>query len=398
MKDPFYGMYDPLTRRQLLRRAAAGGVGLSLPAILAACGGGDGIEGQAEQATSEAATTVEQVLADELTFANWPFYIDVDEETNERPSLEMFTQETGVRVRYLEEVNDNEEWFGKYQAQLDAGDDIGRDLVVLTDWMAARMIKLGYVQRLDKSAIPNIGNLQDALASPGWDPSRDYSLPWQSGLTGIAYNKKTIGKVTTMDQLLTDPKLKGKVTLLTEMPDTMGIMIAAQGGDPASVTPEAFDSAISAIGDAVDSGQIRRFTGNDYTEDLASGNVWACMAWSGDIAAGLKNPNIEFTVVDTGSHIWTDNMLIPNGGDVYTASTYMNYVYDPVVAARIAAYVYFISPVKGAADEIAQFDETAPDNPLIFPPEDVLAKTFIFDAEAADDPEYKEKFQAVIGA
>ncbi|HXV57915.1 MAG TPA: spermidine/putrescine ABC transporter substrate-binding protein [Gaiellaceae bacterium] len=398
MKDPFYGMYDPLTRRQLLRRAAAGGVGLSLPAILAACGGGGGIEGQAEQTTSEAATTVEQVLADELTFANWPFYIDIDEDTNERPSLEMFTQETGVRVNYLEEVNDNEEWFGKYQAQLEAGDDIGRDIVVLTDWMAARMIKLGYVQRLDKSAIPNIGNLQDALASPGWDPSRDYSLPWQSGLTGIAYNKKTIGKVTTMDQLLTDPKLKGKVTLLTEMPDTMGIMIAAQGGDPSTVTPEAFDSAISAIGDAVESGQIRRFTGNDYTEDLASGNVWACMAWSGDIAAGLKNPNIEFTVVDTGSHIWTDNMLIPNGGDVYTASTYMNYVYDPVVAARIAAYVYFISPVKGAADEIAQFDETAPENPLIFPPDDVLAKTFIFDAEAADDPEYKEKFQAVIGA
>jgi spermidine/putrescine transport system substrate-binding protein len=391
-------MYDPLTRRQLLRRAAAGGVGLSLPALLAACGGGGGIEGQADQTTTEAATTVEQVLADELTFANWPFYIDIDEETNERPSLAMFTEETGVRVNYLEEVNDNEEWFGKYQAQLAAGDDIGRDIVVLTDWMAARMIKLGYVQRLDKSAIPNSSNLQDALASPSWDPSRDYTLPWQSGLTGIAYNKKTIGKVTTMDQLLTDPKLKGKVTLLTEMPDTMGIMIAAQGGDPSAVTPEAFDSAISAIGDAVESGQIRRFTGNDYTEDLASGNVWACMAWSGDIAAGLKNPNIEFTVVDTGSHIWTDNMLIPNGGDVYTASTYMNYVYDPVVAARIAAYVYFISPVKGAADEIAQFDDTAPENPLIFPPEDVLANTFIFDAEAADDPEYKEQFQAVIGA
>jgi spermidine/putrescine transport system substrate-binding protein len=174
--------------------------------------------------------------------------------------------------------------------------------------------------------------------------------------------------------------------------------MAAQGADPSTVDAGAFDSAISALQDAVDSGQIRRFTGNDYTEDLDTGNVWACMAWSGDIAAGLKNPDIEFTVVDTGSHLWTDNMVIPNGGDVFTASTYMNYVYDPAVAARIAAYVYFISPVVGAEDEIAQFDEEAVGNPLIFPTEDMLSKTFIFDAEASDDPEYKEKFQAVIGA
>jgi spermidine/putrescine transport system substrate-binding protein len=397
MTEPFKDMLDPITRRQLLRRAAAGGVTLSLPALLAACGGDGGIEGQ-QPATSEPTTSVSQELADQLVIANWPLYIDIDEETKKRPSLEQFTQETGVRVRYIEEVNDNEEWFGKYQAQLAAGDDIGRDIVVLSDWMAARMVRLGYVQEKDKSAIPNEENLSEALRSPGWDPNRDFSLPWQSGLTGIAYNKKTIGKVSTMDQLLTDPKLKGKVTCLTEMPDTMGLIIASQGGDPASVTDDAFDSAVTALEEAVDSGQIRRFTGNDYVEDLASGNVWAAVAWSGDVAAGIDNPDVEFTVVDTGSHIWTDNMLIPNGGDVFTASTFMNYVYDPKVAAQIAAYVYYITPVMGADDEIAQFDETAVGNELIFPTEETLSNTFIFDAEAADNPDYKERFQAVIGA
>jgi spermidine/putrescine transport system substrate-binding protein len=397
MTDPFEGMLDPITRRQLLRRGVAGGLTLSLPALLAACGGDGGIEGQ-QPGTSEAATTVRQELADQLVFANWPLYIDINEDTKERPSLEQFTQESGVRVRYIEEVNDNEEWFGKYQAQLAAGDDIGRDIVVLSDWMAARMVRLGYVQEKDKSAIPNEENLSEALRSPAWDPQRDFSLPWQSGLTGIAYNNKTIGKVTTIDQLLTDPELKGKVTFLTEMPDTMGLIIASQGGDPASVTDDGFDSAISALEEAVDSGQIRRFTGNDYVEDLASGNVWAAVAWSGDVAAGIDNPDVAFTVVDTGSHIWTDNMLIPIGGDVFTASTFMNHVYDPKVAAQIAAYVYYITPVVGAEDEIAQFDETAVGNELIFPTEETLSKTFIFDAEAADNPDYKERFQAVIGA
>ena len=393
MTDPRFN--DPLTRLELLRRAAAGGAVLSLPALLAACGG-DGIEGSAGQTGPETTTAVAKELAEELVFANWPLYID--QKGKRRPTLEKFEQETGVRVRYVEEVNDNEEWFGKYQAQLNAGDDIGRDIVVLTDWMAARMIRLGYVQATDKSAIPNEANLVANLQSPAWDPERTYSLPWQSGMTGIAYNKKTIGVVNTIDQLLTDPKLKGKVTCLTEMGDTIGLIMAAQGNDPESVTDEAFSEAISALQDAVDSGQIRRFTGNDYTEDLDAGNVWACMAWSGDIAAGLKNPDIEWTVVDTKSHIWTDNMLIPNGGDVFTASTYMNFVYDPVVAAEIAAWVYYICPVEGAEEEIAQFDESAVGNELIFPSEETRAQTFIFDAEAADNPDYKEQFQAVIGA
>ena len=396
MTHPFM---DPITRRQLLRRAAAGGVTLSLPAFLAACGGDGGIEGQGAD-TSAATTTVAQELKDKLVFANWPLYIDVNEDTNERPTLAQFTEETGVEVEYIEEVNDNEEWFGKYQAQLAAGDSIGRDIVVLSDWMAARMVRLGYVQKIDKEAIPNASNLQDALANPGWDPGREFSMPWQSGLTGIAYNKKELPDgVTTIDQLLTDPKLKGKVTVLTEMPDCMGHVISATGGDPAAITEESFAAGIEMLQAAVDSEQIRRFTGNDYGDDLSSGNVVAAMAWSGDIVQlQLDNPNLEFVIPESGAHIWTDNMLVPNGGDVFTASTYMNFVYDPAVAAEIEAYVNYICPVKGAQEEIAKIDESLAENPLIFPDEETLANTWIFDAEAADNPDYKEQFQAVTGA
>jgi spermidine/putrescine transport system substrate-binding protein len=387
---------DPITRRQLLRRAAAGGMVLSVPSILAACGGGGGIAAQTGSGGG-ASTEVKQQLADTLVFANWPLYID--QKGKKRPTLDEFTADTGVSVRYIEEVNDNEEWFGKYQAQLAQGQDIGRDLTVLTDWMAARMVRLGYVQKKDKSAIPNEANLVSTLQHPTWDPNRDYSLPWQSGMTGIAFNKKETGPVTSIEQLLTDPKLKGKVTCLTEMPDCMGLVMQSNGDDPTKVDPAAFDKAISTLQDAVDSGQIRRFTGNDYGDDLSSGNVAAAMAWSGDVVQlQLDNPDLEFVLPDAGGMIWTDNMLIPTGGDVFTASTYMNFVYDPKVAAEIEDWVNYICPVEGAKDELLKIDPGVAKNPLIFPTEEMLANVKSFDPEAADNPDYKEKFQAVTGA
>ena len=387
---------DPITRRQLLRRAAAGGMVLSVPSILAACGGGGGIAAQTGSGGG-ASTEVKQQLADTLVFANWPLYID--QKGKKRPTLDEFTADTGVSVRYIEEVNDNEEWFGKYQAQLAQGQDIGRDLTVLTDWMAARMVRLGYVQKKDKSAIPNEANLVSTLQHPTWDPNRDYSLPWQSGMTGIAFNKKETGPVTSIEQLLTDPKLKGKVTCLTEMPDCMGLVMQSNGDDPTKVDPAAFDKAISTLQDAVDSEQIRRFTGNDYGDDLSSGNVAAAMAWSGDVVQlQLDNPDLEFVLPDAGGMIWTDNMLIPTGGDVFTASTYMNFVYDPKVAAEIEDWVNYICPVEGAKDELLKIDPGVAKNPLIFPTEEMLANVKSFDPEAADNPDYKEKFQAVTGA
>jgi spermidine/putrescine transport system substrate-binding protein len=396
MTDPRFN--DPLTRKQLLRRAAVGGTALTLPGLLAACGGGSGIEGAGDTGTAAAGTTVKQVLADKLVFANWPAYIDRN--GKRRPTLEKFTAQTGVDVEYIQEVNDNEEWFGKYQAQLEQGDDIGRDITVLTDWMAARMIRLGYCQKKDKSAIPNEANLTPALQHPTWDPNRDYSLPWQSGLTGIAYNPKyTGGPITSIEQLFTDPKLKGKVSCLTEMPDTMGLVMQANGDDPTKVEADAFDRAIQTLQDAVDSGQIRRFTGNDYLEDFPTGSLWAGMTWSGDVAQLQEDsPGLEWVIPDDGGMIWNDNMLIPLGGDVFTASTYMNFVYDPAIAAEIEAWVNYICPVVGAKEEIEKIDPSLAKNPQIFPDEETLSKVKLFDAEAADDTDFKEKFQAVIGA
>jgi spermidine/putrescine transport system substrate-binding protein len=390
-------MTRPITRRRLLERAALGGAALSLPAWLAACGG-DGIEGAGSE--TEGAGAVDRTLANTLVISNWPLYVDIDEKTKKRPTIQGFMDEFGVNVRYIEDVNDNEEWFGKFQAQLDQGDAIGRDIAVLTDWMAARMIKLGYVERLDKATIENASNLQDALASPSWDPNRDYTMPWQSGLTGIAYNKKTVpGGVRSIDQLLTDPALKGKVTALTELPDTMGLVIADNGDDPEQVTEETFGKAIDKLQAAVDSGQIRRFTGNDYADDLSAGNVVAAIAWSGDVVQlQLDNPDLEFVIPEGGAHLFTDNMLIPTGGHVFTASTFMNYVYRPDIAAQIEAYVNYICPVEGAQDEIRKLDESLADNPLIFPDAATLEKTFIFDATASDNADFREQFQTVIGA
>jgi spermidine/putrescine transport system substrate-binding protein len=393
-------MNGRLTRRMLLERLGLGGAALTVPGLLAACGG-NGIEGTGTT-TGAAATTAptDTTLADKLTISNWPLYIDIDEKTKKRPTLERFTEETGVAVDYIEDVNDNDEWFGKNRAALAKGQSIERDLAVLTDWMAARMVRLGYVEPLANDAIPNKENLVDTLRSPSFDPERTYTLPWQSGLTGIGYDRERTGKeITSISQLLEDPALKGKVTFLTEMPDTIGLVMQLDGADPSNVTTAAFDKAIERLQKAVDSGQIRQFTGNDYSGMLAKGDIWACAAWSGDmVQLQLDNPHLRFVIPDEGGMIWTDNMLIPTGGDVWTASTFMNFVYDPQVAAQIAAYVNFICPVKGAKEEAEKIDPELARNELIFPTDATFAKVKIFDAKAADDRALKEKFQRVIGA
>jgi spermidine/putrescine transport system substrate-binding protein len=392
-------MTQSYTRDQLLRRALAGGSLLTVPGLLAACGGG-GIKSSAGTTAAGTTTGASRTLAKTLTISNWPLYIDIDEKTKQRPSIQQFQKEFGVSVRYIEDVNDNDQFFGKVQAQLRRGQGIDRDLMVLTDWMAARMVRLGWVQKLDKSAIPNIENLQPALQHPGWDPDREYSLPWQSGMTGIAYNEKLIGgPVTSIEQLLTDPKLKGRVTLLTEMPDTIGLVMLSNGDDPTKVTKAGFDKAIATIQKAVDSGQIRQFTGNDYSGMMAKGDVWAATAWSGDVVQlHADNPDLKFAVPEAGGMLFTDNMLIPTGGNVFTASTFMNYVYRPSVAAEIEDYVNYICPVVGAKEALLKKDPGVANNQLIFPSAKTLSNVHIFDAVAADNKDYKAKFQKLLGA
>jgi spermidine/putrescine transport system substrate-binding protein len=307
-------MTDVLSRRQLLRRAAAGGAFLTVPGVLAACGG---------TTKKAASTTANKTLAKTLRFSNWTLYIDVDEKTKRHPTLDAFKKKTGTTVQYTEDVNDNATYFGKIQGPLSRGQSIDRDIIVMTDnsRYPSLLIKKGWAEKLDKSAIPNIKNLQPALQHPNWDPNRDYSLPWQSGMTGIAFNDKLTDPVLTMDDLLDNKKFKGKMTLLSEMGDTLALVMLANGDDPAKVTDATFDKAIKRIKGAVDSGQVRQFTGNDYTGPLSKGDLIACMAWSGDVVQlQADNKHLHWNLPETGGDIWTDNMLIPKGGNVYTAS------------------------------------------------------------------------------
>jgi len=380
-------MNPRMTRDQLIRRGAAGITLLSLPSLLAACGGGDGGGGADD-------------LKDVLNFANWPLYIDIDEETKKRPTLEQFTTETGIKVNYFEEINDNAEYFAKVQGPLSQGQGIDRDIFVLTDnsRFPGLLVAQGWVQKLDKDLIPNIENLVDVQASPPFDPEREYSLPWQSGMTGIAWNEAVTGPVESIEQLLEDTKLKGKVTMLMEMADSVGLAMLANGDDPGTVDDDIFNRAVDRIQAAVDSGQIRKFTGNDYAPLLTSGDLAASVAWSGDVIQLLAdNPKLKWGVPKDGGMIWTDNMLIPTGGSVATASTYMNFVYDPAVAAKIAAYVNYVTPVKGAKEELAKTDSDTANNTLIFPDDELLAQLRQYDSEALNNDEHITKWQAVLG-
>ncbi|HYO19293.1 MAG TPA: extracellular solute-binding protein, partial [Dermatophilaceae bacterium] len=255
------------------RTAMVGMAGVSAVVGLAACGSaGTGSTSATAKSRVKAATDL-SATEKIVNWSNWPSYMDVDEKTKKHPTLDAFTKQTGIKVNYTEDYNDNNEFYAKVRPLLEAGQDTGRDLWASTDWMAARMIRLNYVQKLDLASIPNHGNVEDALLNVTWDKGRLFSLPWQSGMTGIAWNPKSTGgkKIESMDQLLTDPKLKGKVTLLTEMPDTIGLVLIAMGKDPAAFTDADFDAACAEIQKAKDAGQLKGFTGNEYTKPLASG-------------------------------------------------------------------------------------------------------------------------------
>ena len=390
-------MNRPLTRKQLLERAMLGGAALTLPGFLAACGGGS------DETGGGATTQAAKELADRLRFSNWQLYIDFDEKTKKRPTLDQFTAKTGVKVDYFEDINDNASYFGKIQRPLSQGQSIDRDIVVLTDnsRFPSLLIEKSWAEKLDKSALPNISNLQDSLAHPSFDPDREYSLPWQSGMTGIATNTKLTGgkPVTTVDELLESPALKGKVTMLTEMADSITVVMSANGDDPTKVDDASFTKAFDRIKKAVDSGQIRQFTGNDYSGPLSKGDLAAALSWSGDVVQlTLDNKNLEWHLPETGGGIWTDNMLIPKGGDAFTASTFMNFVYDPAIAAQIAAYINYVSPVKGAKAEMEKLDPDLAANPLIFPDDDTLSKVAIFDSKALSNTDYLERWQGLIGS
>ena len=381
-------MTDVYTRRQLLERAAAGGAVLTLPGFLAACGG-----------TSSKSGSSSHKLAKTLNFSNWTLYIDVNNKTKRHPSLDQFQKQYGVHVQYTEDINDNASFFGKIQGPLSRSQSTGRDLIVMTDnsRYPSLLIKKGWVEKLDKSAIPNIKNLQPALQHPGWDPNRDYSLPWQSGLTGIAYNDKLTEPILTVPDLLENPKLKGKITLLQGIGDTMPLIMRANGDDPTKVTDASWSRAIKVVEKAVHSGQVRQFTGNDYAPLLAKGDLKACFAWSGDVVQlQADNSHLHWNLPKDGGGIWTDNMLIPTGGNVYTASVYMNFAYEPKIAAQIEDYVNYICPVVGAKQVLLRKDPAIAKNTLIFPTKQMLDNADNIDANALNNEKYITQWQNLI--
>ena len=376
-----------LTRRELVGRAAVGAAALSLPGLLAACAGGG----------HNASTEVNDVLR----FSNWTLYIDFDEKTKRYPTLDQFKAKTGIEVEYFEDINDNSSYFAKIAGPLSQGRPIDRDIFVFTDnsRYPQLLINKDWVEPLQKDKIPNIANLINAQKSPTFDPDRTYSLPWQSGMTGIAWNEDVTGPVTSVDQLLDDPKLKGRVTMLTEMADSVGLVMLSNGDDPSVVTDSTFNGAVDRIQKGVDSGQIRRFTGNDYAQPLTKGDLAAAVAWSGDVVQLLaSNPKLKWAIPKDGAMLWTDNMLVPLGGSSATASTFMNFVYDPKIAAQIAAYVNYVTPVKGAREALAKTDPETAANPLIFPTDEMLAALHAFSGTALNNQEYIETWQKVLGA
>ena len=385
-------MRSSVSRRRLLQVA-----GISSAAMAAAaCGTGGGTA--SEGAAPEDVSDTEKVV----NWSNWVEYMDIDEETGAYPTLERFQEETGIAVTYTEDVNDNNEFYAKVRTQLEQGQDIDRDIVVLTDWMAALWIQRGFAQKLDKAAIPNSANLIPRLQNVSFDKPRDYTLPWQGGFAGLGYNiaayQQATGnsEMTSLDQLF-DPALAGRVTLLSEMRDTMGCIMAWQGNDPSNFTQEQFEQAIDALTEQVQAGQIRQVTGNDYLAALESGDVIAVIGWSGDIFA--LGEEFAFALPESGGTLWTDNMLVPSTSRrKKNAEAVMNFYYDPEVAAEVAAYINYLCPVAGAQEAMVAIDPALAENPFIFPTEEFLNQTYVFmELTPEQNEEYERLFQTAIG-
>ncbi|WP_329123582.1 ABC transporter substrate-binding protein [Streptomyces sp. NBC_01465] len=388
-----------LTRRSLLRASGAGALAVGGMAALSGCGIPAAARDNGTAKASDDHSAQEKVI----NFSNWTEYMDVSDDEKHRPTLEAFTKRTGIKVKYTEDINDNVEFFGKVKPMLAAGQDTGRDLMVLTDWLAARMIRLGWVQRLDPSHLPHAyANLSAQFRSPDWDPGRAYSYPWTGIPTVIAYNVKATGgkKVDSISQMLDDPALKGRVGFLTEMRDSVGMTLLDMGKDPATFTDDDFNGAIARLQKGVDSKQIRRFTGNDYTSDLDKGDLAACVAWAGDlIQLQADNKDIRFAIPKAGYLTSSDNLLVPaKARHQRNAERLIDYYYEPKVAAQLAAYINYVCPVDGVHDELAKIDPALASNTLILPDKAMAAKSHAFRSlTSKEETAYEEKFAKLIG-
>nr|WP_254431270.1 spermidine/putrescine ABC transporter substrate-binding protein [Agromyces sp. Marseille-P2726] len=381
-------------RAQLNRRALLAGAGAGASALaLAACSTGSG-EARPSAAADKSSSDKT------LNWANWAAYIDEDDAGN-YPTLVAFTEETGISVNYEVAVDDNNTYYGKVKDQLALGQDIGADTVCLTDWMVSRWIRLGYTQELDHDNIPNLSNLTPSLREPDFDPGRAHSIPWQGGFAGIAWNKEAIpGGLESVSDLW-DSSLKGRVGVLSEMRDTMGCIMLDNGVDiSGDWGDEEYSASIEILREQVESGQVRNIKGNSYLEDLKSEDTLAAIVWSGDITVlnAEAGDKWEFAIPSAGGTLWNDNFLVPIGSPRKTnAETLINYYYEPEVAAEVAAWVNFITPVVGAKEAAIAIDPELAENQLIFPNEQTLSTAHIFRSlSGAEEQKYQAEFQSIL--
>jgi len=379
------------TRRTFLGRAGS----LALASSLAGCGIEGTLERARQAATPVAAVHHPKVPLGNWTFSNWPLYID-------KSVLKTFDKRYGGHVNYIEDINDNDEFLGKVRQQLQAGEPIGRDIVVLTDYMSLKWVRNRWLEPLDKTNLPNVtANLVDHLRTIPYDKKRQYTVPWQSGAVGLGYNPKNTGRDLSSVHDLFDPAFKGKVTMLSEPYDSAGTVLLGMGVDPTTASIDQILQAIEKIDQANNAGQFRRFTGNDYTTDLTKGNIWVALAYSGDIVQlQSDNPELRFVYPDEGAMMFTDNMMIPAHAEhVYAAETMMNFVYEPEIAAKIALYVNYLSPVKGVKEIVEKSDPDLANNPLVFPSDEILNQLHAYPALSdTDERTMKEAMAKVVGA
>ncbi|CAN5859306.1 spermidine/putrescine ABC transporter substrate-binding protein [soil metagenome] len=404
----------PFTRRQfIIRSGVMSAAGVTLPTILAACGGDDdaadstagGTPGSGSGTSAGASETTSAGTSgkggDRLFFENWPEYIDPTED-GMTGTVDRFMEATGVRVKYTDAFNDNNEYFALIQPLLGAGKKIEPDIIAPTSWLAGRLINLGWVDKLPLEQVPNAKNLRPDLAKPSWDPTGEYTLPWQTGITGIAYNLDATGRELASVEDLFDPAFKGKIGMLTEMRDTVGLILLGTGADPSTI--ESFDQAADAfdrLAAAKADGQIRAFTGNDYLDDLSTGNFAACIGWSGDVVQlSRDNPAVKFIIPEDGGISWADTMVMPKGAENRdSAAKWMNFVYDPVQAAQLTAWVQYVSPVSGVREEVAKIDPELAESALLFPDEATLDRLHAFANLPEDvEAEFDAAFSDIVGA
>jgi spermidine/putrescine transport system substrate-binding protein len=384
---------------QISRRGLIGGAGaLSLAAFLAACSGRVGGAGPAASASAGEDLSASQKT---LTWANWSFYLDEDDDGN-HPTLEAFMEQSGLTVNYDVAIDDNNTYFAKVRDQLALGQDIGADAVCLTDWMASIWISSGYTQSFDKANMPNaVANLNPSLQNPDFDPGRANSLPWQSGFAGIAWNKEKLPQGLQSIEDLWNPELQGRVGVLSEMRDTMGLIMLSQGVDisGSSWGDTEFQNALDVFSEQVSNGQIRNIKGNSYADDLKNEDTLAAIVWSGDITAinYEVGDKFAFALPDSGGTLWSDNFMIPIGSQQKAnVEKLIDYYYDPAVAAEVAAWVNYITPVAGAQDAMADIDPELVENQLIFPNEETLAQAHIFRTLTNEEQQkYNAEFEAV---